>query len=174
MSIKTKLWIADAMKRLMVKKPLSKIHVSEICREADIQRPTFYYHFRDKQDLVAWIFFRSAFTIDVIDAKQAADAMNRMRSDFIFFKRAYEDTSQNALWEYMLEFFVNQYSKRAKEILKTEVLDPRILFSIRSYCYGTVGMSKEWLLNDNITPAETIVDMMFSSMPEKMRSIFFK
>ena len=97
-----------------------------------------------------------------------------MRSDFIFYKRAYEDISQNALWEYMLEFFVNQYSKRAKEILKTEILDPQITFSIRLYCYGSVGMSKEWLLNDNITPAETIVDMMFNSMPENIHNIFFK
>ena len=174
MSVKTKIWIADAMKRLMVNKPLSKIHVTDICREADIQRPTFYYHFKDKHDLVAWIFFLSAFSVDVIDAKQAADAMNKMRSDFIFYKRAYEDTSQNALWEYMLEFFVNQYSKRAKEILKTEILDPQITFSIRLYCYGSVGMSKEWLLNDNITPAETIVDMMFNSMPEILHNIFFK
>jgi hypothetical protein len=35
-------------------------------------------------------------------------------------------------------------------------------------------MTREWLLTDNITPAETIVKMMFSSMPENLRSIFFK
>ena len=57
MAKRTKLWIAAAMKRLLVKKPLDKIRVTEICREAEIERPTFYYHFQDKYDLVAWIFF---------------------------------------------------------------------------------------------------------------------
>ena len=38
-------------------------------------------------------------------------------------------------------------------------------FSIRLYCYGGIGMSKEWILHDNITSAETIVQMMFRSMP---------
>ncbi len=47
MAERTKMWIADAMKRLLVKKPLEKIFVTEICREAEIERPTFYYHFQD-------------------------------------------------------------------------------------------------------------------------------
>lgn len=42
MAERTKIWIADAMKRLLVKKPLQKIFVTEICREAEIERPTFY------------------------------------------------------------------------------------------------------------------------------------
>ena len=47
-------------------------------------------------------------------------------------------------------------------------------FSICLYCYGTVGMTREWLLHDNITPAETIVEMMFHSMPASLREIFFE
>ena len=35
------------------------------------------------------------------------------------------------------------------------------------------GMTREWLLEDNITPAETVVEMMFQSMPEALRKIFF-
>ncbi|HOC34893.1 MAG TPA: TetR family transcriptional regulator, partial [Ruminococcus flavefaciens] len=37
----------------MKTKPLDKIRVTEICRVAEIERPTFYYHFKDKYDLVA-------------------------------------------------------------------------------------------------------------------------
>ena len=45
--------------------------------------------------------------------------------------------------------------------------------SLRFYCMGAVGMTQEWVLNDNITSAETVVQMMFHSMPENMRSILF-
>lgn len=38
---------------------------------------------------------------------------------------------------------------------------------------GAVGMTQEWVLNDNITSAETVVRMMFASMPENMRAAVF-
>lgn len=52
-------------------------------------------------------------------------------------------------------------------------LDVQTRFSIRLYCYGTIGMTREWLMQDNITPAETIVKMMFGSMPESLKEMFF-
>ena len=61
------------MKRLMVNKPLDKIRVTEICREAEIERPTFYYHFQDKYDLVAWIFFQDADSTDILSVESAAE-----------------------------------------------------------------------------------------------------
>lgn len=173
MAERTKIWIADKMKGLMKRKSIEKIHITEICSEAEIERSTFYYHFKDKYDLVAWVFFHDAFETDVISIESAAASMNRMRNDFIFYKRAYEDTSQNPLWQYMLEYFVERYSSEVKRILDTDTIDTQTMYSIRLYCYGAVGMTREWLLTDNITPAETIVEMMFNSMPESLRTIFF-
>lgn len=34
MAERTKIWIANTMKKLMAKKPIEKIRVTEICREA--------------------------------------------------------------------------------------------------------------------------------------------
>lgn len=174
MAVRTKQWIAENMKKIMQKKPLDRIRVTEICREAEIERPTFYYHFKDKYDLVAWIFTRNAFGTDVLSIESAAESMKEMRKDFLFYKRAYEDTSQTPLWKYMVEYFVDRYTQEALRILGVPRLDTRLLFSIRLYCHGTVGMTREWLLEDNITPAETIVEMMFDSMPEGLRKIYFQ
>ncbi len=173
MAERTKLWISEAMKRLLVKKPLEKIFVTDICREAEIERPTFYYHFRDKYDLMAWMFCQRTLHTDVLSVESAARAMNSMRSDYIFFKRAYEDSSQSPMWAYMHAYFVKQYSDIAAQ-KAGETPDAQTLFSIRLYCYGTVGMTREWLMKDNITPAETIVEMMFSSMPEKLKNLLFR
>lgn len=158
------------MKELMKLKPIDKIRVTEICKAAEIERPTFYYHFKEKYDLVAWIFFQSANQTDVVSLESAAAGMKRMKQDFLFYKRAYEDSSQNALWAYMLEYFVQRYEKLAKEKLRTEVLDTQLRFSIRHYCYGSVGMMKEWLLYDNTTCEEVVVEMMFHSMPKDLYS----
>ena len=173
MADRTKIWIADKMKGLMKKKSIEKIRITKICSEAEIERSTFYYHFKDKYDLVAWVFFHDAFETDVISIESAAASMNRMRNDFIFYKRAYEDTSQNPLWQYMLEYFVERYSNEVKRILDTDTIDTQTMYSVRLYCYGAVGMTREWLLTDNITPSETVVKMMFNSMPEILKKIYF-
>ncbi len=169
----TKMWIADKMKQIMKLKSIDKIRVTEICEAADVERPTFYNHFRDKYDLVAWIFCHDAYKTDIISVESSARALNSMKADIIFYKRAYEDSSQNALWKYMLEYFVKRYSDIAKEKLGTDILDTQTAYSIRFYCMGAVGMTQEWVLKDNITSAETVVKMMFASMPDNLRNIFF-
>ncbi len=169
----TKLWIADKTRELMKHKSIGRIRVTEICKAAEIERPTFYYHFKDKYDLVAWMFFNEAYKTNIVSVESAAGAMSRMKNDMVFYKRAYEDSSQNALWRYMVEYFAARYSELAKERLGTEVLDAQTAYSIRFYCMGAVGMTREWVLNDNITSAETVVRMMFASMPENMRRIYF-
>ena len=169
----TKLWIAEKMRELLKQKPLDKIRVTEICQAAGIERPTFYYHFRDKYDLMAWMFCHSAAETDVVSVESSAEAMRRMKSDILFYRRAYEDASQNALWKYMHEYFVRRYTALAKEKLGVDVLDTQLAYSIRFYCMGAVGMTREWVLNDNITSAETVVRMMFASMPEKLRAAVF-
>lgn len=96
----------------------------------------------------------------------------RYEEGLYFYKRAYEDNSQSPMWSYMHEYFVRQYSEIARLKCATE-LDAQTLFSIRLYCYGTLGMTREWLLKDNITPADAVVRMMFASMPEHLKALFF-
>ena len=76
------------------------------------------------------------------------------------------------MWAYMHEYFVRRYTEIAREKTGAE-LDAQTQFSIRLYCYGTLGMTREWLMKDNLTPADTVVRMMFASMPETLRGIFF-
>lgn len=48
---KTQKSIADAFYRLRAHKPLEKITVRELCREAPVNRSTFYAHYKDVYDL---------------------------------------------------------------------------------------------------------------------------
>ena len=75
MAERTKLWIADSLRKLLSRKSIDKVRVTEICKEAEIERPTFYYHFKDKYDLMAWMIFQSAYDTDVLDLDSAAKAL---------------------------------------------------------------------------------------------------
>ena len=57
-SNQTKQTLAAAMKDLMSREPFAKISVGDICQACQMNRKSFYYHFRDKYDLVNWIFDR--------------------------------------------------------------------------------------------------------------------
>lgn len=52
-SERTKRWIREAFASLIVeKKCLENIKISELIERADITKPTFYYHYKDLNDLV--------------------------------------------------------------------------------------------------------------------------
>jgi probable dihydroxyacetone kinase regulator len=48
--------LANSLKVCMQKKPLDKISIGEICGNCGLNRKSFYYHFRDKYELVNWIY----------------------------------------------------------------------------------------------------------------------
>ena len=52
----TKRALAEGLKQLMERRPFAKISVGDICESCNMNRKSFYYHFRDKYDLVNWIF----------------------------------------------------------------------------------------------------------------------
>lgn len=63
----------------MKHKSIDKIRVTEICKAVDIERPTFYYHFKDKYDLMAWMFCTDAYGTDITSISSAAAGMNKMK-----------------------------------------------------------------------------------------------
>jgi probable dihydroxyacetone kinase regulator len=60
MSTNTKNTMKDSLKKIIQKKPLNKITISDITNDCDISRMTFYYHFKDIYDLVEWCILSDA------------------------------------------------------------------------------------------------------------------
>ena len=56
MSQITKNALAASLKRLLSKKELSKITITNIAEECVVNIQKFYYHFKDIYDLLEWIF----------------------------------------------------------------------------------------------------------------------
>ena len=58
----TKRALAAALKELMETQPFARISVGDICQACDMSRKSFYYHFKDKYDLVNWIYYTECLT----------------------------------------------------------------------------------------------------------------
>lgn len=52
----TKHAFGSAMHTLMAKVPFARITVGDICETCGMSRKSFYYHFRDKYELLGWVF----------------------------------------------------------------------------------------------------------------------
>lgn len=62
-NIKTKALLSSSLKKIMQRKPLSKISVTDIITVSDVNRKTFYYHFDTVYDLLRWTFEQETFEI---------------------------------------------------------------------------------------------------------------
>ena len=106
----TKRALAQALKELMASQPLEKISVGGDLRPCDMNRKSFYYHFKDKYDLVEWIFYTEF--ISLLKDVELADkwAFLEILCDYFyrertFYVRALEVRGQNSFRDYFREFF---------------------------------------------------------------------
>lgn len=53
-TMRTKSVLSSSLKKMMKKKSLSKITVTDIIADCQVNRKTFYYHFQDVYDLLDW------------------------------------------------------------------------------------------------------------------------
>ncbi|MGM9632736.1 MAG: TetR/AcrR family transcriptional regulator C-terminal domain-containing protein [Eubacteriales bacterium] len=84
-SLNTKRALAESLKKIMKKKPFSKITVSEIIADCGVNRKTFYYHFEDIYALLKWVF-----DVEAIEIVKHFDLMTDYR-DAILFVMDYVD-----------------------------------------------------------------------------------
>lgn len=96
------------MKKLMREKPFEKISVSDICGDCGINRKSFYYHFRDKYDLVNWIFYVGFIGgMDLSAYRTGWDWLEDISRYFYrerdFYRAALQIEGQNSFKDYLIE-----------------------------------------------------------------------
>lgn len=62
-TLNTKKALAASLKKFMKQKPLSKITVSQLISDCNVNRKTFYYHFEDIYDLLKWTLEEEAIKV---------------------------------------------------------------------------------------------------------------
>ena len=97
----TKELIAASMKEIMLHQPFEKITIRMITEHAGVIRPTFYYHFQDKYEVLEWIVRHELIgSIRVLMQRGMVDEAMRIvfasiNDDRKFYQRAFAITGQN-------------------------------------------------------------------------------
>ncbi|MGN0971751.1 MAG: TetR/AcrR family transcriptional regulator C-terminal domain-containing protein [Aristaeellaceae bacterium] len=108
----TRTQLAEALKRRMARKPLSKITVSELVSDCHMNRKTFYYHFQDIYALFKWMLEQE--TIEVvrqfdmlIDFREVLEfAMDYVLTNQHMLNAAYDAIGREGLKQFFYQDFI--------------------------------------------------------------------
>lgn len=121
----TKLVYAESLKRLMKRKAFSKISVGDITGDCGLTRQSFYYHFKDKYDLMNWIYYtetaRFMTTYDTFEhwTDGLKDLCDYMCQNKVFYQNALKTTGQNSFPEYLNSYIRNLSIAAIESLLNT-------------------------------------------------------
>ncbi len=166
----TKELFARELREMMRGCRIADVRVGELCRRVGANRRTFYYHFQDKYDLLAWEIDRS-FAAQAGGAPVLADAAAQarvyalMRGEPDFWRSVYSDPGISDLVQHFVDRNSVRYADLAAAALDVDALDADQCFSIRMHVYGSVYMTREWVLAGFRDDPEVLVARMAVNTP---------
>lgn len=173
----TKARLAETLQGMLQRMPLEKVRVEELCRECGADRRTFYYHFKDKYDLVAWIYLQDykaslEETGGVFSLQLVEGMLERMKKNQSFYRKAFSDKSQNTISHSIYELFLQLGVEAALAYTGGEKLSPEDLYSIKSYIFACVGHTREWLDGVTSYSPRDFALLQYASLPEILKKAY--
>lgn len=163
----TKRALASALRELMDEVPFEKIQVAHICERCDMNRKSFYYHFKDKYDLLNWIFDTEIITFvhDLSGTTQLEkrvevfqEVCNYFYENKNFYRKALKIEGQNSFSEHLREYLVPILRSRLLYMLGDGEDD----FALNFYMDAIVGTIERWLLDKECMPPDQFVAKLLS------------
>lgn len=160
----TKQAMADALKELMHTLPFEKISVSHICEKCNMNRKSFYYHFKDKYDLVNWIFDIECISVmtqnEIIDCWTLFDALvHYFYENRKFYQKIIKIKGQNSFSEHFREFLYPIIRKRLDDIIESSVKHDFMISFLSDACICAI---ERWLSEKECMPPEQFIRIIRS------------
>lgn len=151
--------LSASLKELMQEKPFEKISVSDICQKCEMNRQSFYYHFKDKYDLVNWIFDNEFIAVarktEFVDQWDFLEALcTYFYTNRDFYRRVLAVKGQNSFSEHFREFLSPVLARRIGELLDDSYVQE---FHINFYSDALICTIERWLTDkQSMQPKELI------------------
>lgn len=162
----TKKALSIALKRLMEEKPFAKISVGDICEKCNMNRKSFYYHFKDKYDLINWIydteFIAVAREMEITSSWELLQVFCQFFYDNReFYRKTLALDGQNSFSEYFREI-VGDILK--EHLSHTMPEDETVDFIVDFYADAVLCSIKRWLSQKDCDSAEVFTGRLRQCM----------
>ena len=148
----TKAALEESLKRLLLKKPLDKITITDITTDCGISRMAFYYHFKDIYDLVEWACIEDA--SKALQGKKTYDTWQEgllqvfeaVLENKPFILNVYRSVSreriENYLYSLTYQLIEGVVEEQSENLMVTE---EQKKFIADFYKYSFVGVMLDWI-----------------------------
>jgi len=163
----TKKALAAALRELMEEIPFDKIRIADICGRCGMNRKSFYYHFKDKYDLVNWIFDTDIITFIQNTSSNPRfyeqmemfqEVCNYFYENRSFYSKALKIEGQNSFSEHFREWIMPILKIRLAQIIGDSDDD----FALNFFTDATVYTIERWLTDEQCMPPEQFVAKIIS------------
>ena len=163
----TKAALEESLKRLLLKKPLDKITITDITTDCGISRMAFYYHFKDIYDLVEWSCVEDG--TKALQGKKTSESWTEGLTQIFeavlenkpFIMNVYRNVDRERIENYLFKLtyalIVGVVEEKSKGLNITEE-DKKFIADF--YKYGFVGIMLEWIREGMKENIEDLVRMM--------------
>jgi len=171
MAINTKRLLANTLILMCDEKSLRKITIADIIERAGTGRQTFYNHFRDKNDLIYWIFLHTlagerklvgtkGYYAYLVKLHQEAQKISR------FLMQACKLPGQNSLTEAIYEQNYNYYNNYIIKNFGEKNITEEVEFALRYHAHGATNVYIQWVLAGMPGPPERQARFILCCMPK--------
>ena len=153
----TKEDFGKALKELMLEKEFEKIRVHNICEKCRWGRNSFYYHFKDKYDLINWIFDTEFLVIlEKQNEKTGLELFVEVCEYFYENKKYYKNAlcieGQNSFSEHfrdvMLHTISRMYMDHQLNNFQLELLTDIVILAFNKWIIGEVNITADEFVNN--------------------------
>ncbi len=174
----TKKLLADTLQSMLKSTPLYKIHIKDLCAVCGVNRQTFYYHFHDKYELISWIYIQdyNAAWHEVgcsYNEKLFCRMLEKMYEKHSFYKRVFDDSSQNCLREYMIKYHVENDTNAVVSYRGCDDLTLKEKYEIRSYAFSCVAHIIEWISDRSPCTIQELARLEYTFMPDILKHAYY-
>ena len=165
-SLNTKKTLATSFKKQSLKKPFSKITVSEIINDCGVNRKTFYYHFEDVYALLRWTLEQEAIMVvkqfDLIVEYEEAIlfVMNYVDKNNDFLHNIYHSIGRDELKRFFCTDFigiVRSFIDNTEQALGLSASNDFKVFLSHFYTEAIAGMMVEWIVGQSMIDREKAI-----------------
>lgn len=167
MAQRTEIAIVNAFKKLLSKRPLNKITISNIAEECGINRMTFYYHYRDVYDLIQCIAdeeLKGAVEgkVTLSDWEEGIlKLLYVLKGDKAFYTSLYNSLDKEDSGDYVYELVSDLLREGVRQVpTPLKVTEAERKFITDFYCYAFSGLIFQWVRNGMKESPETIVERL--------------
>ena len=146
----TKELLAESFRDLLLHRDFEKITIKHITEQAGVIRPTFYYHFQDKYDVLEYILKRDVIVpvsemIEENGLNSAAvrEIFSAFERDRAFYQKAFRVTGQNGFFEILFLNFKTECGKAFEKNGRTSPVNTEM--AAMYYAIGLANVVRFWI-----------------------------